>query len=106
MHLTDCNVHCHTQQPTGRCEALFDFQTEASGELSFLLGEVITTTEWVNEEWLRGTIGEREGMFPINFVKVLEELPKGEKHPVTGMQFSCGSRIFGRGVLTGSDGLL
>ena len=34
------------------------------------------TTEWVNEEWLVGKIGDREGMFPASFVKVITELPK------------------------------
>ena len=85
MCLAGHNVHCDTQQPTGKCEALFDFQSEVSGELSFSPQEVITTTEWVNEEWMKGTIGEREGMFPVNFVKVLEELPKQEQHSVSGI---------------------
>lgn len=85
MCLTGRNVHCDTQQPTGKCEALFDFQSKVSGELSFSPGEVITTTEWVNEDWMKGTIGEREGMFPVNFVKVLEELPKQEQHSVSGI---------------------
>jgi len=72
------------EQPAGKCEALFVFLSEVSGELSFSPGEVITTTEWVNEEWMKGTIGEREGMFPVSFVKVLEELPKQEQHSVSG----------------------
>ena len=61
---------------TGKCEALFDFTTENAGELSFKTGDAIVTLEWVNEEWMNGRIGDREGMFPVSFVKVLEELPK------------------------------
>ena len=34
---------------------------------------------------MKGSIGEREGMFPVNFVKVLEELPKQEQHSVSGI---------------------
>lgn len=63
-------------QPTGKCEAVFDFTAENSGELTFTTGEVIETTDWVNEEWLSGRIGTKEGMFPLGFVKVLVELPK------------------------------
>ena len=63
-------------QGTGKCEASFDFTGESSGELSFSQGEIIVTTEWVNEEWLMGKIGDREGMFPASFVKIITELPK------------------------------
>ena len=64
-------------QETGKCEAVFDFEGDVSaGELSFTTGEVIETTEWVNEEWMSGRIGSRQGIFPVNFVKVIKELPK------------------------------
>ncbi len=66
-----------TQQPaTGKCKALHDFAGEDFGELSFAAGEIIVTTEWINDEWLSGCIGDREGMFPVSFVQVLEELPQ------------------------------
>jgi len=58
---------------------LFDFTGENSGELSFSIGEVIVIKEWVNEDWLSGQVGDREGMFPVSFVKVIEELPKAAK---------------------------
>ena len=63
---------------TGKCEALFDFEgmTEA-GELSFVPGEIITTIEKVNKEWMKGRIGTREGIFPTSFVKVISEIPEG-----------------------------
>ena len=37
---------------------------------------MIETTEWVNEEWMTGRIGSREGIFPVGFVKIIKELPK------------------------------
>lgn len=58
---------------------MFDFTGENSGELSFSTGEVIVIKEWVNEDWLSGQVGDREGMFPVSFVKVIEELPKAAK---------------------------
>ena len=64
-------------QETGKCEATFDFDgDEGAGELRFTTGEVIETIEWVNEEWMSGRIGSREGIFPTVFVKVIKELPK------------------------------
>ena len=66
-------------QPVGKCEASYDFTAENAGELSFKTGDVIVTLEWVNEEWMNGRLGEREGMFPVAFVKVLTELPKPQK---------------------------
>ena len=61
---------------TGKCEALFDFDSGGAGELNFKTGDIITTTEWVNDEWLEGELGGQTGIFPLAFVKVLEELPK------------------------------
>ena len=65
-----------SQTKSGKGEALFDFETDNADELSFKCGETITLTAWVNEEWVEGRIGDREGMFPLSFIKVLEELPK------------------------------
>ena len=71
---------------TGKCEAIYEFETENSGELSFVCGEIITTTEWINEDWMNGKIEEREGIFPLAFVKVIEELPKQTPSPVPKKQ--------------------
>ena len=30
----------------------------------------------MNDEWMCGRVGEREGMFPLAFVKVIDELSK------------------------------
>lgn len=63
--------------PTGECEALFDYESDNLGDLTFAAGEKIVITEWVGDEWLTGRIGEeRNGMFPLSFVKITKELPK------------------------------
>ena len=72
---------------TGKCEALFDFDTTNVGELNFKCGEIIVTTEWIGEEWMYGRIDDREGMFPNNFVKVLKELPKPKDELVDSGKF-------------------
>ena len=78
--LVDFNSLLSTPQVTGECEALFDFDGDVpNGELVFRKGDIITTTEWVDNEWIRGKVGGKTGMFPINFVKIIKELPKSSE---------------------------
>ena len=61
----------------GKCKALFEFMAEQEGELSLEVGDMIITTAWVNDEWLQGICHDKEGIFPVQFVQILEDLPKG-----------------------------
>ncbi|XP_030592144.1 SH3 domain-containing protein 19 isoform X2 [Archocentrus centrarchus] len=58
-----------------RCVARFDFEGEQSDELSFSEGDVIQLKEYMGQDWARGQIGTHEGIFPLNFVEVIEDLP-------------------------------
>ncbi|XP_073698740.1 SH3 domain-containing protein 19 [Garra rufa] len=58
-----------------RCVARFDFEGEQSDELSFSEGDVILLKEYVGEEWARGEVNGHDGIFPLNFVEVVEDLP-------------------------------
>ena len=84
---------------TGECEVLFDFDGDvANGELVLRKGDIITTTEWVDKEWMRGKVGGQTGMFPINFVKIIKELPKSSSKPGNKLSrhvFMCMSVAFG-----------
>ena len=60
---------------TGECSTLYEFETDAPGELAFVAGETIVTTQKINDDWLYGKIGDREGIFPLSLVKVIKELP-------------------------------
>jgi hypothetical protein len=55
--------------------ARFDFEGEQSDELTFSEGDVIQLKEYMEEEWARGQIGAHTGIFPINFVDIIEDLP-------------------------------
>ena len=57
----------------GRCEAVFDFTGEGSDEMTFRKGDTITNLTKVDDDWLRGTLAGKEGIFPSNFVKILDE---------------------------------
>ncbi|KAM7394435.1 hypothetical protein PAMP_021239 [Pampus punctatissimus] len=66
-----------------RCVARFDFEGEHSDELSFSEGDVIQLREYVGQEWARGQIGNFTGIFPLNFVDVIEDLAPPPSQPQT-----------------------
>ncbi|KAI5609173.1 hypothetical protein C0J50_6175 [Silurus asotus] len=55
-----------------RYRARFAFDGE-DGELTLRTGDVITLTENVNDEWGRGSHNGRTGLFPLNFVELIQE---------------------------------
>ncbi|XP_051558433.1 SH3 domain-containing protein 19 [Myxocyprinus asiaticus] len=63
-----------------RCVARFDFEGEQSNELSFSEGDVIRLKEYVGEEWAHGEVNGQVGIFPLNFVEVVEDLPPAPVH--------------------------
>ncbi|XP_077156219.1 SH3 domain-containing protein 19 isoform X3 [Paroedura picta] len=58
-----------------RCVARFEYIGDKSDELSFSEGEIIILKEYVNEEWAKGELRGASGIFPLNFVEVIEDLP-------------------------------
>lgn len=56
------------------CIALYDYDSPHADDLSFKEGEVIELVKELSDEWLRGRIGNREGIFPANFVNVVVPL--------------------------------
>ncbi|KAI9250602.1 hypothetical protein BY458DRAFT_444713 [Sporodiniella umbellata] len=53
--------------------ALYSYQGQQEGDLSFQEGEVITVTEKTSsqEDWWTGRIEKRQGLFPANYVQLL-----------------------------------
>ncbi|KAM9793121.1 SH3 domain-containing protein 19 [Neosynchiropus ocellatus] len=64
-----------------RCVARFDFEGERSDELSFSEGDVIQLAAYVGQDWARGQVGNRTGIFPLNFVEIVEDLPPVQSQP-------------------------
>lgn len=53
--------------------ALYDFDGQNEQELSFKAGDVITLTDYSDEEWWHGTLNGVEGMFPASYVQTQDE---------------------------------
>ncbi|XP_023256452.1 SH3 domain-containing protein 19-like, partial [Seriola lalandi dorsalis] len=67
-----------------RCVALFDYEGEEEDELTFSQGDVIALLELMGQEWGRGQIHGRVGVFPLNFAEVVEPLPQPPPPPSPG----------------------
>ncbi|XP_064004707.1 SH3 domain-containing protein 19 isoform X2 [Pogoniulus pusillus] len=69
-------IPCPSQYVKGpRCIARFEYIGDQKDELSFSEGETIMLKEYINEEWAKGELRGTSGIFPLNFVEVLEDLP-------------------------------
>ncbi|XP_068961610.1 SH3 domain-containing protein 19 isoform X2 [Petaurus breviceps papuanus] len=63
--------HCVTGP---RCVARFEYIGDQKDELSFSEGEMIVLKEYINDEWARGERNGKTGIFPLNFVEIVEDL--------------------------------
>ncbi|XP_048669468.1 SH3 domain-containing protein 19 isoform X4 [Marmota marmota marmota] len=66
------SVSSHCVKNT-RCVARFEYIGDQKDELSFSEGEMIILKEYMNEEWARGELQDRTGIFPLNFVELVED---------------------------------
>ncbi|XP_043829388.1 SH3 domain-containing protein 19 [Dromiciops gliroides] len=57
-----------------RCVARFEYMGDQKDELSFSEGEMILLKEYINDEWARGERNGKTGIFPLNFVEIIEDL--------------------------------
>ncbi|XP_076995937.1 SH3 domain-containing protein 19 isoform X3 [Tamandua tetradactyla] len=63
-----------------RCVARFEYIGDQKDELSFAEGEIILLKEYVNEEWARGELRDKTGIFPLNFVELVEDHPTSDRN--------------------------
>ncbi|XP_061440638.1 SH3 domain-containing protein 19 isoform X2 [Rhineura floridana] len=72
-------VHFSSSSIVGpRCIARFEYIGDQKDELSFSEGEIIILKEYVNEEWAKGELRGTSGIFPLNFVEIIEDLPESD----------------------------
>ncbi|KAG0654772.1 hypothetical protein C6P46_001416 [Rhodotorula mucilaginosa] len=53
----------------GTATALYDFEGAQGEDLPFSTGDIITITEVVSDDWLRGELHGRSGIFPASYVQ-------------------------------------
>ncbi|KAG2465652.1 SH3 domain-containing protein 19 isoform X1 [Polypterus senegalus] len=66
-----------------RCKARFDFEGEQADELTLAEGDVIKLHEYVDEEWAKGELRGQIGIFPLNYVEIIEDLPSSSQSKST-----------------------
>jgi len=55
--------------------ARFDYEATEAEDLGFVAGDIIRLVEHVGDEWLRGELDGKTGVFPVAFVEIVEHLP-------------------------------
>ncbi|ORY00333.1 hypothetical protein K493DRAFT_104015 [Basidiobolus meristosporus CBS 931.73] len=65
-----------------RAKALFPYESDVSGDLTFEKEEIIQVLGREDENWWKGKIGARIGVFPKNFVEPLPEEPVAAPPPL------------------------
>ncbi|XP_067205851.1 uncharacterized protein B0303.7 isoform X2 [Linepithema humile] len=78
------NDKCNLQdKPYG--VALFDFPATHSDDLPLKEGDVVQLVKKVNDDWLEGRIGIRQGIFPLSFIDIKVPLPGLPDNVVTAL---------------------
>ncbi|XP_051008895.1 CD2-associated protein [Acomys russatus] len=63
-----------------QCKVLYEYLPQNEDELALAVGDVIDINEEVEEGWWSGTLNNKSGLFPSNFVKELELTDDGDAH--------------------------
>ena len=54
-----------------RVKALYNFEPQEEGELRMRKGDIVNVVEKVDQNWWKGTCDGRSGLFPVPYVKEL-----------------------------------
>ncbi|KAI8067387.1 hypothetical protein BDF21DRAFT_426576 [Thamnidium elegans] len=69
------NASANDHNKLGSAEALYDYSGEnPNTDLSFRRGDTIQLTELVNDDWWKGTLHGKNGLFPRSYVRKLEPI--------------------------------
>lgn len=56
------------------CIALYNFVGQNPDDLSFSAGDCISLLTRVSDDWLRGEVNGRQGIFPASFVQIVKDV--------------------------------
>ncbi|XP_012141809.2 SH3 domain-containing lethal (3) 05822 isoform X2 [Megachile rotundata] len=74
-YLTEINNDHSTTSEEPYGVALYDFPVTHADDLPFKEGDIIYLIRKVNDDWMEGRTGNRQGIFPINFIDIKVPLP-------------------------------
>uniref|UniRef100_A0A182NZZ0 SH3 domain-containing protein n=1 Tax=Anopheles epiroticus TaxID=199890 RepID=A0A182NZZ0_9DIPT len=90
-----------------RCKVIYSYQENKADELTLAVGDVIEFFEEVEEGWWRGKLNGRVGVFPSNFVEMIESVSPKSSSRKSGNVGGLGvTAIDGTGSLTATTGSL
>jgi len=72
--------------------AVYTYTSDEVGDLTFNEGDVISVVK-TDGDWWTGSIGQRSGIFPGNFVKKKEEHKVATAAPVEEVELACSSVV-------------
>ncbi|XP_070504190.1 CD2-associated protein-like isoform X3 [Chironomus tepperi] len=55
-----------------RCKVIYSYKENKEDELTLAVGDILEIFDEVEEGWMRGKLGNKVGVFPSNFVEVIE----------------------------------
>lgn len=65
------SLHRNAEQKEPKCPGFFSGRTLIG--FMYLQGEIVTLLRRVDENWFEGRAGNRQGIFPVAYVEVLNE---------------------------------
>ncbi|XP_076444847.1 SH3 domain-containing kinase-binding protein 1-like isoform X2 [Babylonia areolata] len=65
------------KEKTKRCKVMFDYKAENEDELDLTVGQILDFIREVEEGWWEGSLDGKSGVFPSNFVEMMEEGVEG-----------------------------
>ncbi|XP_046626901.1 SH3 domain-containing protein 19 isoform X1 [Neodiprion virginianus] len=74
-YLTESNYAFQEQCQKAYGVALYDFQASQPSDLALKEGDIVELVRAINNEWIEGRVGNRQGMCPLNFIDVKVPLP-------------------------------
>ncbi|CAG5135714.1 unnamed protein product, partial [Candidula unifasciata] len=67
-----------------RCKVLFEYKKENDDELELAVGDIVDFHKEVEDGWWEGSINGRQGVFPSNFVEILDETASSGESVTSG----------------------
>ena len=58
-----------------RLKAIYDYKSNIDADLNFSKGEIIIFLEIVDDDWMKGELKGKTGIFPTSYVQKLEDPP-------------------------------